>query len=186
MYIKQDSAIFDRVAKPGLTLSVVSEVDLALRLHELGLLPEETRQKFIAAVSKYVLDGEDFYALQSDRLRHVFSEDEFDKLQRRVREELLPRLDDVRCEWQSNHDPDQSPDDHMQPLLEAFETLKTMFHDDETAVERIDRETEHAQEWVWEEHMPDDSDETPERRLGEAPAADIHSGDRSIFDDVDA
>ena len=34
--------------------------------------------------------------------------------------------------------------------------------------------------------MPDDSDERPERRLGEAPAADVLSGDRSIFDDVDA
>ena len=185
LYIKQDSAIFDRVAKPGLTLSAVSEVDLALRLHKLGLLPEETRQKFIAAVSKYVLDGEDFYALQSDRLRHVFSEDEFDELQRRVRAELLPRLDDVRREWQSNHQSDESADDHMQPLLEAFETLKAMFDDDVTAGEKIDRETEHAQEWV-SEHMPDDSDEKPERRLGEAPAADILSGDRSIFDDVDA
>ena len=87
----------DRVAKPGLTLSAVSEVDLALRLHELALLPKETRQKFIAAVSRYVLDSEGFSALQSDRLLHVFSEDG------RVRAELLPRLDDVRREWQSHH-----------------------------------------------------------------------------------
>ncbi len=185
LYIKQDSEIFDSVAKPGLMLNAVSEVTLALRLHELGLLPEETRQKFIAAVSKYVLDGEDFYALQSDRLRHVFSEDEFDELQRRVRAELLPRLDDVRHEWQSNHQSDESADDHMQPLLEAFETLEAMFDDDETAVEKIDRETKHVQEWL-REHTPDDSDERPERRLGEAPASDILSGDRSIFDDVDA
>ena len=185
LYIEQDSEIFDRVAKPGLMLSAVSEVNLALRLHELGLLPEETRQKFIEAVSKYVIDGEDFSALQSDRLRHVFSEDEFDELQRRVRAELLPRLDDVCHEWQSNHQSDESAEDHMQPLLEAFETLKAMFDDDETAVEKIDRETEHVQEWLW-EHTPDDSDERPERRLGEAPASDILSGDRSIFDDVDA
>ena len=185
LYIEQDSEIFDSVAKPGLMLNAVSEVTLALRLHELGLLPEETRQKFIAAVSQYVLDGEDFYALQSDRLRHVFSEDEFDELQRRVRAELLPRLDDVRHEWQSNHQSDESADDHMQPLLEAFETLEAMFDDDETAVEKIDRETKHVQEWL-REHTPDDSDERPERRLGEAPASDILSGDRSIFDDVDA
>ena len=94
-------------------------------------------------------------------------------------------FDDVCHEWQSNHQSDESAEDHMQPLLEAFETLKAMFDDDETAVEKIDRETEHVQEWVW-EHMPDDSDERPERRLGEAPAADVLSGDRSIFDDVDA
>ena len=185
LYIQQDSGIFDTVAEPGLMLSAVSEVDLALRLHELELLPEETRQKFIAAVSKYVLDGEDFYALESYRLRHVFSEEEFHELQRRVRGELLPRLDDVRREWQSNHQSDQSPEDHMQPLLEAFETLKAMNDDDETAVEKIDRETAHVQEWV-SEHMADDSDDKPERRLGEAPAADILSSDRSIFDDVDA
>ncbi len=34
------------------------------------------------------------------------------------------------------------------------------------------RETEQAQAWV-SEHMPDDSDEKPERRLGEAPAASL-------------
>ena len=115
----------------------------------------------------------------------MFSEDEFDELQRRVRAELLPRLDDVRREWESNHESDQSPDDHMEPLLEAFETLKAMNDDDETAVEKIDRETAQVKEWV-SEHMLDDSDEKPERRLGEATAADILSGDRSIFDDVDA
>ena len=133
LYIEQDSEIFDSVAKPGLMLNSVSEVPLALRLHELGLLPEETRQKFIAAVSQYVLDGEDFYALQSDRLRHVFSEDEFDELQAPcfVRSCCLGS-DDVRHEWQSNHQSDESADDHMQPLLEAFETLEAMFDDDET------------------------------------------------------
>ena len=62
---------------------------------------------------------------------------------------------------------------------------KSRFTEEQMAVEKIDRETEHAQEWA-SEHMPDDSDEKPERRMAEAPAADILSGDRSIFDDVDA
>ena len=184
LYITRYSVILDRVAQPGLMLNAVSEVDLALRLYEVGLLPEETRQEFIAVVSAYVVDGEDFYPLESKRLRSVFSEEEFEALQDRIRTELLPRLDDVRRDWEGNHQLDESPDDHMQPLLQAFETLGAMF-DDETVSENIEREKEQVREWI-SEHMPDDSDQRPERRLGEAPVADKLSGDRSIFDDVDA
>ena len=185
LYIAQYSAILDRVAQPGLMLSAVSEVDLALRLYEVGLLPEETREKFIAAVSAYVVDGEDFYALESKRLRNVFREEEFNALRDRVRTELLPRLEDVRRDWESNHQLDESPDDHMQPLLQGFEILGAMFDGDETVSENIERETEQVREWI-SEHMPDESDQRPERRLGEAPIAEDLSGDRSIFDDVDA
>jgi hypothetical protein len=60
------------VAEPGLMLSAVSEVDVAVRLHEWGLLPEPQRLKFLETVTGYALRGEDLYALGDHEIRSVF------------------------------------------------------------------------------------------------------------------
>lgn len=90
-------------------------------------VPEDRRKEFIATVSEYAVEGQDLYALEDAEIRGVFEDHEFEELLVRVHTELLPRLDDVRRDWQSNRDSDQSPDEHMQPLLDSFETLKKFF-----------------------------------------------------------
>jgi hypothetical protein len=163
----------------------VSEVDLAVRLHEFGLLPEEARKEFVATVGGYAVEGEDLYGLEDADIRRVFEGPEFEELLLRVRAELLPRLDDVRRNRQRNRDYDQSPDEHMQPLLGSFETLKKLFSDDEDAVKIVERENERVLEWIA-ENTSEDPDTTESRTLGEVQASDELRGDRSIFDDVDA
>lgn len=185
LYVEKNPDLPDSVSEPGLFLSAVSEVDLAVRLHEFGLLPEDRRKKFIATVSGYAVEGEDLYALEDGNIRRMFEDREFEELLLRVQTELLPRLDEVRRTWQSNHDSDQSPDNHMQPLLDSFEALKKLFSDDEDAVKIVERETARVVEWIA-EHLPDDPDTRHRQSLGEVQASDEFHGDRSIFEDVDA
>jgi hypothetical protein len=176
--------LLDQVAEPGLFLNTVPEVRLAKRLHEFGLLSEEKRKKFVETVSNYALEGQDADALDDDGIRSLFTDNEFEELVRRVRTDLLPRLGDVRREWESNHSSDEPPEESMQQLLELFDSLKKQFGDDDSATILIDREIQRTREWI-DENTPEEL-ERPRRELGNVETQDKPRSARSIFDDVDA
>jgi hypothetical protein len=183
LYIEDTPGLLDRITKPGLMLSAMSEVSLVVRLHTLGLLPEQYRRRFIETVSQYAADGDDLAALSSMPIRGVFGDGEFDELKRRVRSELLPRLDDVRRNVQSSHYSSDTPEEHMSSLMESLDTLKKVFGDDQEAVDIIDRETCYANEWIG-ENTPEEPKRKP-RKLGKVETADRPDGGRSVFDDID-
>jgi hypothetical protein len=184
LYLQGNPGLLDQVAKPGLFLDAVPEVRLAKRLHEVGLLPEEKRKKFVETVSNYALEGQDADALDDDGIRSLFTDGEFDELVRRVRADLLPRLGDVRREWESNRSSDEPPEESVQKLLELFDSLKKQFGDDESAIILIDREIQRAREWI-DENTPEEL-ERAHRELGKVETQDKPRSARSIFDDVDA
>jgi hypothetical protein len=183
LYLEHHPELLEEVSEPGLFLDSVPEVRLAERLHEFGLLPEDQRKKFVATVSNYALDGEDTDALGDEGIRTLFHDDEFEDLVQRVRSELLPRLGDVRREWESNHY-SGDPSEHMQQLLESFDTLKKRFGGDADSAKIIDREIQRANEWIG-EHSPEEPEREP-RELGKVEAADATESERNIFDDIDA
>jgi hypothetical protein len=184
LYLGHNPGLLDQISDPGLMLSAVSEVDLAERLHEFGLLPEDKRKKFVETVSNYAIEGQDTDALNDKGIQGLFKDDEFENLLQRVRTELLPRLDDVRREWQSNHSSGEAPEEYMQPLLESFDTLKKRFGGDAEAAQIIDREIRRTNEWIG-EHTPEEPQRSP-RRLGKVEAQEKPQSARSIFDDIDA
>jgi hypothetical protein len=184
LYLERHPELIAKVSEPGLMLSAVPEVRLAKRLHEFGLLPDENRKKFVETVSDYAAEGQDTDALDSPSIRNLFTEDEYENLVRRVRTELLPKLDDVRLEHQLNHTSDEPPEEHMYQILSSFETLKKCFANDEDAVKNIDREIRHANEWI-SEHTPDEPKRKP-RTLGTVGTPESSNTARSVFDDIDA
>lgn len=185
-YIEEHSDVFDRVSKPGLFLNSVSEVDLAIRLHELGLLPEKYRQGFVTTVISYAIGGEDLYALESLRIQSVFTSTELANFHGRVRTELIPNLADVRRIWQIDHSSDERPDEYMGPLLESFSALKEEFADDPAILINIDHEIELTQEWIAEKMADDPKEDRPPRTFGEVDTpAHPPAQARGIFDDVD-
>lgn len=133
-------------------LSAMSEVGVVVRLNNLGLLPEKNRQTFVQTVSEYSVEGDDLSAMSSKTIRSVFEDNEFEELKQRVRTELLPRLDDVRRNVESDHNSEEPPEEHMSSLMESFDTLKEHFGDDDDAARIIDRETRRANEWLVRTH----------------------------------
>ncbi len=183
LYLEQDLDILKRVSEPSPDLSFSPEVGLAVRLHDFGLLPEDSRKKFIATVSSFAIEGDDVLALDDGRMRGVFTDSEFDELVETVRITLLPKLAYVRQEVQRNYDSSEPPDEHMENILGLFSTLKKRFGEDENAVKIIERETDLANEWIAETEPPEPK--VSPRILGSVEPSEKKFGTRSIFDDID-
>ncbi len=183
LYIEQNPELMDDVGKPGLYLNAVSEVDLAVRINEYGILPENIRKKFIEIVSEYAINGEDLYALDDEEIKTVFSDDEFDELLVGVRTKLLPRLDEVRQEYQDNYYQDEEPDVYMLQLFGIFEILEKYYGDESNVIRNISEQTEIVNEWI-EENKTDAIEREP-RVLGSIDIVKQANGPRSIFDDID-
>jgi hypothetical protein len=168
-------------------LSASSEVDLAIRLHEFSLLPENRRQEFVSKIVSYTFDGDDLYAIESKRIQSVFKPAELKLFRRRWRDELVKKLSDIRWTWQSNHDSQQQPEDHMQPLIDSFNALKKEFAGDTSIVSEIERQIKNAEEWISEKLAEDDGQQSrPPRVFGDVDAHEqLPAQARSIFDDID-
>ena len=187
LYLKQDTSLLDRISKPGLFLDSVPEVRLAKRLQELGILPEKVRQSLVATASDYAIDGEDGSAFSDDNIRSFFTKDELDHLLQRVRPELLPRLSEVRWNWESNYPTEILPEDYMQPLLEFLESLKSQFDSDGGVLSDLDYQVSAIYEWV-DENRPEDTTNDPQQLggLGGSEGVEGPESLRSIFDDIDS
>jgi hypothetical protein len=88
-YLRRHENVFERVSSPGLSLNAASEVDLAVRLNQLGLLPEEYRERFVTTVVDYTIQGDDFYAMESRGIQSMFTRTELAAFRDRVRSELV-------------------------------------------------------------------------------------------------
>ena len=183
LYLQRNPDLLDDVSTPGLSLSAVPEVGMAKRLHEFGLLPNEYRKAFIETVTDYLLNGEDGGALNDTEAKSLFTESEFDDLLKRVREELLPRIREVRLDRQYDHDSDIPPDAHMQPLEELLRSLKALFQAEQDLIQIFDIELTRIDQWV-SEHMPEETN-TSRQITGTARLTVRQLDDRSIFDDID-
>lgn len=182
-YLEVNPTFVDQISRPGLVLSAMSEVSVAVRLHELELLPESNRRVFVDTVSKYAVEGDDLLALSDEDIRSLFTDSEHATLVAQVREELLPRLHRVREKEQDNYSRDRSADDHIEHLLEGFNILKETFSEDAAVVSLIEEQISDAKAWAGESDYEFSS--IAPRTLGTAAQVDRQQGHRSIFDDVD-
>jgi hypothetical protein len=183
LYLDQEPTLLERVVDPGLRLYISPEVDLAARLHEYEVLPEAFRKRFVEKISAYAIDGEDLYALRDNKIRSMFSGDEFAILRQQVREQLLPRFAEVREEAQSSHDASESPEEHLDGILESLTTLEDQFGADDDAMKIISREKQAASQWIAATEPP--KPRMSPRTLGTVVGQEVKHGTRSIFDDVD-
>ena len=184
IYLQDCPGLPDEVSEPGLYLHAVSEVDIAKRLHEFGLLPEGRRRKFVETVSNYALEGQDAGAISDMGIRCLFTEGEFDELLARIETELLPRLDEVRNEWEYNYHPSEDPEDYMRQWLDFLECLQEVFGYNEDLFLVVENEMSRTADWI-QVNSTDEPIVTP-RQLETVGSVVGLQSKRSIFDDIDA
>lgn len=183
LYLARYPDLLDDISQPGLYLNAVPEVDLAIRLHEFDILPEETRKQFVDTVSRYAVTGEDFYALEDADIRGVFRDREFEGLLMRIRSLLLPKLAAAREELERQSLGNETAEEHMHSLLHGFDALKEHFGGHPDALGLIERQIQLTHEWVAENTVEQAARES--RELGNVQTIVQPSGARSIFDDID-
>lgn len=184
LYQQTHTDLLVRIANPGLYLQVASEVRLAIRLHEFGILPEVHRAALIKKVSDYAIKGTDMYALGDHDIRNVFTESEYTDLQQRVRTELLPHLTNLRLDWERNCDRTESAEDYMQPFLDSLDDLHYFLREDKTAANNVAQEIACVNNWI-EEQETDNTPDTDFGDLGKVETPSQSHNQRSIFDDID-
>jgi energy-coupling factor transporter ATP-binding protein EcfA2 len=165
-------------------LYAVSDVDVIVRFHEFGLLPEEKRLSVVAAIRSLAVETPDAGFMQ-DRIRRVLTEEEVEEILEHVRTGLLPHLDDHIDHWCANHNGDDDPEDHFDELKRALETYRDAFTERETATDEIDAALERLKNVI----------EDIRAEMPQEPDSDDYDGSdapgggqdelRSIFDDVD-
>ena len=189
LYLQRNPGLFEAVSDPGLSLELVPEVPLAVRLHEVGLLPEEHRKRFVQTVSEYALQGIDGLALRDQGIQGLFTDDEFEDFLQRVQTDVLVHLDSIRGEWESDYSQHESPEQHMDGYLTFLESLSARFGDDKGALRQIEEQRSLTYEWIDETKGGEfEEEDTPQLGAVELPDNPKRStkGTRSIFDDIDA
>lgn len=185
LYTKDNPTIFNEISAPGLSLSVSSEVDLAIKLHEFGLLPEDYRKKFVKNVTDYATSGQDLYSLINDKFKIIFTEKELAHLKRQVRESLVPNLREARYSWESNFSSySDGASEHMEGFVEILDTLAREFKNSHKIIELIDQQRAAVEEWI-EENSEEGPRRRSDRELGDTSTGLQKFSSRSIFDDID-
>ena len=183
MYLQGHPNLLDQISDPGLMLDAVPEVPLALRLHEIGILPEANRKKFVATVSDYAVAGDDGSALINVRIRDLYTHKEWRQFLTQIRTDLLPNLDRVRDNWESNCDSSTDPDDYIYPLRDLLGALNIQFKDDKAIIKLIDDQTSNIESWI--NDRAEYEEEREERLIGRVDVPIIPQSGRSVFDDID-
>lgn len=182
-YLAEQPTLAGVVSKPGLYLNASSDLQLALRLHSLGLLSEEERRALVATVTSYAVDGHDAHALEDQELRAVFTEEEFAVLRERILDELVPRLSEVWSDVRRDGLRSDDPDEHVQPYVDLLDALEREFAEPQVR-SAVSFRRDAITDWLAERRSATGSADraTFSPSLGaSSPAARA----RSIFDDVD-
>ena len=161
-----------------------SDVDVLVRLNEVGLLPEEYRAKAIESISDLAVAIPDSGFLR-DSIKTLISDDELASILKLVRDNLLPDLDRQIDNWRSSYNGEDEPEAYFEELKSALDDYKNEFEDIELSRTKIEDAIvciDQIVEDLKSEYEPEDDGGFWKR--GEDNASK-NSDNRSIFDDVD-
>ncbi len=182
LFVQENPEILIQVSKPSVNLEYSAEVNLALRLHSIDLLPEENRKTFISNISAYALSGENLYALSDEDIKKTFKENEYNELLQQIKSELIPKISKLKEIWKSRYDRDEDASYHMSSLKENLEAIEYEFSDDGSIVFEVNKELIEIEEWI-KDNTTEASISDMENLSGETEEKE--EIERSIFDDVD-
>lgn len=160
-----------------------SDVDVIVRLHEFGLLPEKYRIKAVNSIKELSIDTPDAGFLR-EGVRDLMSSSELSDILISIKKLLLPNLDKTIDEWRHNYPIDEDPEMYFEELKSALDDYKTEFEDDQEDQKRISAALAKIDEIVEElknDYIPNAEDSWWTNKQNSNSSA----SSRSIFDDVD-
>jgi hypothetical protein len=188
-YLSEHLEIMERVAEPDLMLEADDSVALAVRLFDLGLLPEHVRKAFLETVEQYAISGEDGYGLRNPGIRKMFRRGEWKDFLERIRARLVPILGSARRDWERSYRSSDDPEEHMDGFSSILKSLETLFPDDPVVSSNVSREQRVVEEWIEDRKaaMDDPPSGPPPRIHSTGSSHEVPNPQkRSVFDDVDA
>jgi energy-coupling factor transporter ATP-binding protein EcfA2 len=185
-YLERNPDLFEVILKPSISFYYSTEIEMVIKLHAEGLLPEEHRKAFADYIISFTESGEDLYLLKDEDLQTVFTEAELAAVREQVRENLLPQLDQLRRKREGefreyNHD---TSEEHMEEFFDRMNILLEVFGEEPALSKKVEAEIFRAKDWV-EENNFDAHAVRPERMLSSAEAPLTTTTTRNIFDDID-
>lgn len=152
-------------------------------MFKLDLLPENARKTLVITVSKYAQNGEDARVLSDPELRSLLNDRELRILREAIRTELLPRIEEVRCLYQEEHDPEEDPEWHMKRFTQLLSGIIDEYPHSLRIRNIIEKQRMLVQEWV-DENPPEEDSSISRDIIVDEPNVSYTSS-RSIFDDID-
>ena len=160
------------------------EIDVAVRLFEFGLLPEEHRMVLVEKASKELLEGDGCGPLNSKGTSSLFTEQELAGLYYQVKADLIPDLENVSENWKSQYENGEDPDQWFEPLFELFDSLRDQFGDEQEIADLIEQEEEGIRGFI-SNNYPAREPDPEDWDFDDVDTPDEPERERSIFDDID-
>ncbi|OYD73830.1 DEAD/DEAH box helicase family protein [Paraburkholderia hospita] len=183
-YLEADEKLVDSIVKPMTSLEFSGEVDLAIRLFKLDLLPEDARRMLVETVSEYARTGDDVHVLVDTELRSLLKESELRRLQEVMRTQLLPRIEEVRLQHQERCEREYDAEWEMRHFIRLLSSFEEAYPASQRIRTIVKRERLGLQEWI--DKNPPARENSSSRDIAVDEPNATHDGSRSIFDDVDA
>ena len=168
----------------GAYLYANSDVDILVRLNEVGLLPEVDRTKAVASIKDLAIDIPDSGFL-TDSIKNMMSDDEFTEILQLVQNTLLPDLDSQIENWRTNYNGEDEPEAYFDDLKSALDDYKKQFEEFETSCNQIDEAITRIDQIVEDLKSEYSSEDEVSFWMRGVDNSQASSDSRSIFDDVD-
>lgn len=185
-YLEADPTVLEEIANPDGFLEHSEDVDLALRLAKLGMLPENIRASIVAFAADCAVTGGDPRILTEPNLRSLMTPTELSRLSHRIRTQLLPRLNDIRGVLVDEYKAENwGPDWHVRRFEQSLTGIAEHFPWSRRIQSVVRHQRKLSRAWVdqreEQEAKPADASHhiAAEEEADEAP-----KGTRSIFDDI--
>ncbi len=134
-YFDRHPDALEALKKPGLMLEGAAKNEIALRLHEFGLLPEPIRREFVSGVIDFCIDGEDFSVMWNDRFGGMLTQEETDLLWHRLRNETFRNPREVVRTFLEGYDGQDEPEAFADDLERFATAISSSMPEDAEAQE---------------------------------------------------
>lgn len=182
-YLASDNELLNVIANPRPSLEFSAEINLAIRLFKLKLLPEEVRRVLVENISRYARLGQDARVLYDPDLRSLLDKNEIARLSEAVRTEVIPRIAELRAELQNERTSEDDAEWHMRPFTQLLSGIEAVFPQSRRICKIITDERDKIEQWVLEN--PTKGESIPERDITVDEEPVNRDPIRSIFDDID-